>query len=81
MVTMIIELDQLSEHLIVVGGGYIVLEFGQMFHRFGSKDTIVNRGQQLLPKEDEDEASEVAKVLTNEGLTIIFKENCYAYSS
>ena len=69
--TSIMEIDQLPEHLIVIGGGYVGLEFGQMFHRFGSKVTIIQRGQQLLSKEDEDVASEMAKVLKNEGLTIL----------
>ena len=46
--TTIMELDEVPEHLIVLGGGYIGLEFGQMFRRFGSEVTIVQRGAQLL---------------------------------
>ena len=53
------ELDQVPEHLLVLGGGYIGLEFGQMFRRFGSRVTIVQRGRQLLPLEDEDVAEAV----------------------
>ncbi len=69
--TSIMEINQLPQHLIVIGGGYVGLEFGQMFQRFGSKVTIVQRGRQLLSKEDEDVAAEMEKVLINEGLTIL----------
>ena len=44
------ELDQLPEHLLVMGGGYIGLEFGQMFRRYGSEVTIVQRGERLFPR-------------------------------
>ena len=57
--TSIMELDRVPEHLLVLGGGYIGLEFGQMFRRFGSRVTIVQRGRQLLPLEDEDVAAAV----------------------
>ncbi len=69
--TSIMEIEQLPNHLIVIGGGYIGLEFGQMFHRFGSKVTIVQRDQQLLSREDEDVAAEMEKILSNEGLTVL----------
>jgi pyruvate/2-oxoglutarate dehydrogenase complex dihydrolipoamide dehydrogenase (E3) component len=59
----IMELDVLPEHLLVLGGGYIGLEFGQMFRRFGSRVTVVQRGKQLLSREDDDVAEEVAKIL------------------
>src|SRR5437868_3022005 len=52
--TTIMELRELPEHLLVLGGGYVGLEFGQMFRRFGSQVTIVNRGGQILPREDND---------------------------
>ena len=55
------ELDQVPEHLIVLGGGYIGLEFGQMFRRFGSRVTVIQRGRQLLPLEDEDVAGRGAR--------------------
>lgn len=71
--TTIMEIDQLPKHLIVIGGGYIGLEFGQMFKRFGSKVTIVHRGRQLLSREDEDVADEIAKILTGEGIDILLK--------
>src|ERR1700716_627278 len=57
--TSIMELDSVPEHLIVLGGGYVGLEFGQMFRRFGSRVTIVQSGGQLLSGEDSDVAHEV----------------------
>ena len=67
----IMELDTVPEHLIVIGGGYIGLEFGQMFRRFGSKVTILQRSGQLLPREDEDIAAEVTSILEDEGVDIL----------
>ena len=61
--TSIMELDKLPEHVIIVGGGYIGLEFGQMFRRFGSEVTIVQRAARLLKIEDEDVSDEVAAIL------------------
>lgn len=73
--TSIMELDIVPEHLLVLGGGYIGLEFGQMFHRFGSKVTIVQRGERLLAREDADVADEVAQILRDEGLEIWLNTN------
>src|SRR5207249_2634971 len=64
----IMELSELPEHLIVLGGGYIGLEFGQMFRRFGSRVTLVHRGKHLLAREDADVADEVARLLREDGL-------------
>jgi pyruvate/2-oxoglutarate dehydrogenase complex dihydrolipoamide dehydrogenase (E3) component len=69
--TSIMELDQVPEHLIVLGGGYIGLEFGQMFRRFGSRVTVVQRGRQLLPLEDEDVAEAVLGVLREDGIEVL----------
>ena len=66
--TSIMDLDELPGHLLVLGGGYIGLEFGQMFRRFGSRVTIVQRGNQLLGREDQDVADEVAKILGEDGV-------------
>ncbi|MCH7690121.1 MAG: mercuric reductase [candidate division Zixibacteria bacterium] len=71
--TSIMELNKVPNHLIVVGGGYIGLEFGQMFRRFGSKVTILHQGAQLLDREDSDIATEVAKILEGEGINIQLK--------
>ncbi len=67
-----LELDTIPEHLIVVGGGYIGVEFGQMFRRFGARVTIVQRGSQLLSREDEDVAVELAGIFSDEGIDIVF---------
>ena len=69
--TSIMELDALPEHLIILGGGYIGLEFGQMFRRFGSEVTIVQTGPRLMTIEDEDVADEVAAILREDGITIL----------
>ncbi|HMY72028.1 MAG TPA: FAD-dependent oxidoreductase, partial [Blastocatellia bacterium] len=69
--TSIMELDELPEHLLVLGGGYIGLEFGQMFRRFGSRVTVVQRGNQLLGREDQDVADEVAKILREDGIEVL----------
>ena len=59
--TSIMELQELPQHLLVLGGGYVGLEFGEMFRRFGSAVTIVQHGTQLLGREDQDVADEVLK--------------------
>jgi len=69
--TSIMELDELPEHLLVLGGGYIGLEFGQMFRRYGSRVTIIQRGERLLNREDPDVADEVAKILREDGITVL----------
>lgn len=69
--TTIMELDAVPEHLIMIGGGYIGLEFGQMFRRFGSRVTVLQRGKQLLPREDADVTEELTKILREDGLDII----------
>jgi pyruvate/2-oxoglutarate dehydrogenase complex dihydrolipoamide dehydrogenase (E3) component len=67
----VMELDRVPEHLLVLGGGYIGLEFAQMFRRFGSRVTVVQNSGQLLPNEDEDLAEEIAKFLREEGIEIL----------
>ncbi len=69
--TSIMELGTVPEHLVVLGGGYIGLEFGQMFRRFGSDVTIIQRSQRLLTREDVDVAEEVAKILIGEEIKIL----------
>jgi pyruvate/2-oxoglutarate dehydrogenase complex dihydrolipoamide dehydrogenase (E3) component len=69
--TSIMELDQVPEHLLVMGGGYIGLEFGQMFRRYGSQVTIVHRGDRLLAREDPDIADEIAGILREDGITLL----------
>lgn len=70
------ELTELPEHLIVVGGSYIGLEFAQMFRRFGSRVTIVERGPRILAREDEDVSASVHAALESEGITIRTDSDC-----
>ncbi len=67
----IMELDEIPGHLVIIGGGYIGLEFGQMFQRFGSKVTVVQRGGQLLGREDLDIADEVLKIMLEDGIDVL----------
>ena len=67
----IMELDRLPDHLLVLGGGYIGLEFGQMFRRFGSRVTIIQAGAQLLSHEDTDIIDEVTKILREDGIDVL----------
>jgi pyruvate/2-oxoglutarate dehydrogenase complex dihydrolipoamide dehydrogenase (E3) component len=69
--TSIMELDALPEHLIILGGGYIGLEFGQMFRRFGSEVTVIQTAPRLMTIEDEDVSDEVAAILRDDGVTIL----------
>ncbi|MFW5943151.1 MAG: mercuric reductase [Chloroflexota bacterium] len=64
----IIHLEQCPEHLLVLGGSYIGLEFGQMFRRFGSRVTVIERGAQIAPREDEDVAQALQGALEAEGI-------------
>jgi len=66
-----LELDCVPAHLAVIGGGYVGLELGQAFRRFGSEVTVVESGPQLIPREDPDVAAELANVLSEEGLEIL----------
>ncbi|MGO9597958.1 MAG: mercuric reductase [Isosphaeraceae bacterium] len=65
-----LELDRVPEHLIVLGGGYVGLEFAQAYRRFGSRVTVVEHGPQLLGREDPDVAAEIQRILSGEGIEI-----------
>jgi pyruvate/2-oxoglutarate dehydrogenase complex dihydrolipoamide dehydrogenase (E3) component len=71
--TSIMELSALPDHLLILGGGYIGLEFGQMFRRFGSAVTVVQRGKQLLAREDPDVAEEAHTVLQEDGIEVLLQ--------
>jgi pyruvate/2-oxoglutarate dehydrogenase complex dihydrolipoamide dehydrogenase (E3) component len=71
--TTVMELDEVPDHLLVLGGGYVGLEFAQMFRRFGSEVTIVQRGPQLLAREDADVAEAVAEVLDEDGIEVLLE--------
>lgn len=78
--TSIMELDAVPEHLLVLGGGYIGLEFGQLFRRFGSRVTIVQSGGQLLGREDADVAEVVLKILQEDGIEILLNAKASSVS-
>ena len=67
----IMELSAVPEHLLILGGGYIGLEFGQMFRRYGSRVTIVHHGPQIVPREDSEIAAELQKALEAEGMRFV----------
>jgi pyruvate/2-oxoglutarate dehydrogenase complex dihydrolipoamide dehydrogenase (E3) component len=71
--TTIMELDEVPEHLLVLGGGYVGLEFAQMFRRFGSEVTVVQRDKQLLTREDADVAEAVAEILRQDGVEVLLE--------
>jgi pyruvate/2-oxoglutarate dehydrogenase complex dihydrolipoamide dehydrogenase (E3) component len=70
------EMDFLPEHLVVVGGSYIGLEFGQMYRRFGSRVTIIQRGPRLIEREDEDVSAAVKEILESEGIHVRLNAEC-----
>ncbi len=69
----IMEISELPAHLLVLGGGYVGLEFAQMFRRFGSRVTVIQHGEQLLPMEDRDIADEIAAILREDGIEILLE--------
>jgi pyruvate/2-oxoglutarate dehydrogenase complex dihydrolipoamide dehydrogenase (E3) component len=74
----IMAVDFLPEHLVIVGGSYIGLEFAQMYRRFGSRVTVVERAEKLLPREDDDVAQEIRAILEREGVAIRTGAECMA---
>ncbi|WP_316157011.1 FAD-containing oxidoreductase [Cupriavidus sp. BIC8F] len=70
------EVDFLPEHLIVIGGSYVGLEFGQMYRRFGARVTVVEKGPRLIQREDEDVSQAVREILEGEGIEIRLNANC-----
>lgn len=68
--TSIQELDEVPGHLVVIGGGYVGVEFAQLFRRLGAKVTIIQRGRQLLPHEDEEIAHLLRNIFQEDGLTV-----------
>ncbi len=70
--------DYLPEHLIIIGGSYIGLEFGQMYRRFGSQVTIVEKGPRLIARDDEDVSEAVKEILENEGVNLRLNAECMA---
>ena len=76
-----VDLDFLPKHLIIVGGSYIGLEFGQMYRRFGSEVTILEMGSRLLQHEDEDVSQAIHEILAREGVQIRLNASCIRFST
>ena len=74
------DLAELPKHLLIVGGSYIGLEFGQMFRRFGSEVTIFEAGPRLISREDADVSEAIHRILINEGIHVQLNTNCVAVS-
>ncbi|MGA8088091.1 MAG: FAD-containing oxidoreductase [Terracidiphilus sp.] len=74
--TSILSLDELPEHLVVVGGGYVGLEFAQIFRRFGCQVTIVEKSSRLASREDEDASRVIHEIFAGEGIDIRLNANC-----
>jgi pyruvate/2-oxoglutarate dehydrogenase complex dihydrolipoamide dehydrogenase (E3) component len=79
--TSIMELDVVPQHLLVLGGGYVGLEFGQMFRRFGSRVTIVQSAGQLLVAEDTDVAEQVAAIMRQDGIELLLNAKATSAAS
>ena len=76
----IMDVDYLPEHLIIIGGSYIGLEFAQMYRRFGSEVTVVEMADRLISREDEDVSSAVQEILENEGIEIRLNAECISFA-
>ena len=78
--TSMLELEIVPRHLIVVGGSYIGLEFAQMFRRFGSEVTVIEKGERLISKEDPDVSAAIADILAREGIAIRTDAECIRFA-
>ncbi len=67
----ILELDEVPEHLVVIGGSYIALEFAQMYRRFGARVTVIEKGPRLTSREDEDVSATIKEILEAEGIDVV----------
>jgi pyruvate/2-oxoglutarate dehydrogenase complex dihydrolipoamide dehydrogenase (E3) component len=74
--TTVMELNELPEHLLILGGGYEALEFGQMFQRFGSQVTILEGGSRLLHREDNDVSEAILQILREDGIDVLLDVHC-----
>jgi pyruvate/2-oxoglutarate dehydrogenase complex dihydrolipoamide dehydrogenase (E3) component len=77
--TSILDLEVLPQHLVVIGGSYIGLEFAQIFRRFGSEVTVIEKGPRLIWREDPDVSTAIAEILTNEGIAIRTEAECITF--
>jgi len=72
--------DFLPKHLMIVGGSYVGLEFGQMFRRFGSEVTIIEMGPRLVQREDEDVSAAIQEIVEREGIRVRLNSKCISFS-
>ena len=72
----LLDIDIVPRHLVIVGGGYVGLEFGQIFRRFGSEVTIIEKAPRLIAHEDEDVSTEVLAILEREGIEVRLNATC-----
>jgi len=77
--TSILRLDTIPQHLVVVGGSYIGLEFAQMYRRFGAEVTVVEMAPRLIAREDEDVSEAVQEILTDEGIVVRTRATCIGF--
>ncbi|MDP8919331.1 MAG: FAD-containing oxidoreductase [Pseudomonadota bacterium] len=77
--TSILQLDAVPQHLVVVGGSYIGLEFAQMYRRFGAQVTVVEKGPRLVAREDEDVSEAIRDILTAEGIAVRTNATCIGF--
>ncbi len=72
------EVDYLPDHLVIIGGSYIGLEFAQMYRRFGSRVTVIEMGERLIARDDEDVSEAVREIVENEGVEVRLNAECIA---
>ena len=77
----VLELDEVPKHLLIVGGSYVGLEFGQIFRRFGSEVTIIEMGPRLVQHEDEDVSDAIRAILEREGIRVRLNATCIGFEA
>jgi len=78
--TSILELDAVPDHLVVVGGSYVGLEFAQMYRRFGARVTVIEKSPRLIGREDEDVSEAIRDIFVGEGITVRTKAECIRFA-
>src|SRR6185437_4349234 len=73
------DVDFVPEHLVIVGGSYVGLEFAQMYRRFGSEVTIIEKGPRLIAREDEDVSAAIAEIVEREGIHLRLNAECIRF--
>jgi pyruvate/2-oxoglutarate dehydrogenase complex dihydrolipoamide dehydrogenase (E3) component len=76
----ILELDTVPEHLVIIGGSYIALEFAQMYRRFGASVTVIEKGPRLTSREDEDVSATIKEILEAEGIDVVVDANAIGFT-